>query len=125
MRPLMRSSAPLRKCGPGTSTMHGQTATGRRDDLRSYRTASARTMPARAAAQNGCRKRLRLSRPKARRNNAPATAPTTTVGLDIAKSVFQVHGDDAGGNVVFCRQLKRRYVVSHGRYSVPWLLTGT
>ena len=25
----------------------------------------------------------------------------TTIGLDIAKSVFQVHGVDAEGNVVF------------------------
>jgi transposase len=25
---------------------------------------------------------------------------TTTIGLDIAKSVFQVHGVDAGGQVV-------------------------
>ena len=29
----------------------------------------------------------------------------TTVGLDIAKSVFQVHGVDGEGNVVFRRQL--------------------
>jgi transposase len=36
---------------------------------------------------------------------------TTTVGLDIAKSVFQVHGVDADGNVVVRRQLKRRYVL--------------
>src|SRR6202023_129865 len=36
----------------------------------------------------------------------------TTVGLDIAKSVFQVHGVDAEGNVVFRRQLKRRYVLA-------------
>ena len=35
----------------------------------------------------------------------------TTIGLDIAKSVFQVHGADAGGQVVI-RQLKRRYVLS-------------
>jgi transposase len=34
----------------------------------------------------------------------------TTIGLDIAKSVFQVHGVDAEGNVVFRRRLKRRYV---------------
>ena len=34
----------------------------------------------------------------------------TTIGLDIAKSVFQVHGVDAEGNVVLRRQLKRRYV---------------
>jgi transposase len=34
----------------------------------------------------------------------------TTIGLDIAKSVFQVHGVDAERNVVVRRQLKRRYV---------------
>ena len=37
---------------------------------------------------------------------------TTTIGLDIAKSVFQVHGVDAAGQVVIRRQLKRRYVLS-------------
>jgi hypothetical protein len=36
----------------------------------------------------------------------------TTIGLDIAKSVFQVHGIDAEGKVVIRRQLKRRYVLS-------------
>ena len=36
----------------------------------------------------------------------------TTIGLDIAKSVFQVHGVDADGNVVIRRQLKRRYVLA-------------
>jgi transposase len=36
----------------------------------------------------------------------------TTVGLDIAKSVFQVHGIDARGNVIIRRQLKRRYVLA-------------
>src|SRR4030081_1485415 len=34
----------------------------------------------------------------------------TTIGLDIAKSVFQVHGFDAAGEVVIRRQLKRRSV---------------
>jgi hypothetical protein len=32
----------------------------------------------------------------------------TTIGLDIAKSVFQVHGIDATGIVVIRRQLRRR-----------------
>jgi transposase len=36
----------------------------------------------------------------------------TTIGLDIAKSVFQVHGIDAEGKVVVRRQLKRRYVLA-------------
>src|SRR6266404_6096870 len=36
----------------------------------------------------------------------------TTIGLDIAKSVFQVHGVDAGGQVVIRRQLKRRHVLA-------------
>jgi len=35
----------------------------------------------------------------------------TTIGFDIAKSVFQVHGIDAAGEVVIRRQLKRRYVL--------------
>jgi transposase len=34
-----------------------------------------------------------------------------TIGLDIAKSVFQVHGVDAAGQVVVRRQLKRRQVL--------------
>jgi transposase len=36
----------------------------------------------------------------------------TTIGLDIAKSVFQVHGVDAQGKVIIRRQLKRRYVLA-------------
>jgi transposase len=32
----------------------------------------------------------------------------TTIGLDIAKSIFQVHGTDAEGKVLIRR--KRRYV---------------
>jgi transposase len=36
----------------------------------------------------------------------------TTIGLDIAKSVFQVHGVDAEGQVILRRQLKRRYVLA-------------
>ena len=33
----------------------------------------------------------------------------TTNGFDIAKSVFQVHGVDATGQVAIRRQLKRRH----------------
>ncbi len=36
----------------------------------------------------------------------------TTIGLDIAKSVFQVHGIDAEGKVIIRRKLKRRYVAA-------------
>ena len=32
----------------------------------------------------------------------------STIGLDIAKSVFQVHGVDAAGQVILRRQLRRR-----------------
>jgi transposase len=46
----------------------------------------------------------------------------TTIGLDIAKSVFQVHGVDAQGNVVFRRQLKRRYVLSFFQKLPPCLV---
>jgi len=34
----------------------------------------------------------------------------STIGLDIAKSVFQVHGVDAAGQVIMRRQLRRRHV---------------
>ena len=44
----------------------------------------------------------------------------TTVGLTIAKSVFQVHGVDAAGQGVIRRQLKRRYVLAFfEKLSVP------
>ena len=36
----------------------------------------------------------------------------TTIGLDIAKSVFQVYGVDTAGQVVIRRQLKRRTVLA-------------
>ena len=36
----------------------------------------------------------------------------TTIGLDIAKSVFQVHGVDSAGQVIIRRQLKRRHVLA-------------
>jgi transposase len=44
----------------------------------------------------------------------------TTIGLDIAKSVFQVHGIDADGNVLIRRQLKRRYVLAFFQKLPPW-----
>ena len=49
-------------------------------------------------------------------------AAVTTIGLDIAKSVFQVHGVDAYGNVVVRRQLKRRYVLPFFKKLPPCLV---
>ena len=46
----------------------------------------------------------------------------TTVGLDIAKSVFQVHCVDANGDVVLRRQLKRRYVLTFFQKLPPCLV---
>src|SRR3954452_9737607 len=46
----------------------------------------------------------------------------TTVGLDIAKSVFQVHCVDAAGQVVIRRQLKRRYVLAFFQKLPPCLI---
>ncbi len=46
----------------------------------------------------------------------------TTIGLDIAKSVFQVHGADADGRVVIRRQLKRRYVLAFFEKLAPCLI---
>jgi transposase len=46
----------------------------------------------------------------------------TTIGFDIAKSVFQVHGVDAAGEVVIRRQLKRRYVLAFFQKLSPCLV---
>ena len=46
----------------------------------------------------------------------------TTIGLDIGKSVFQVHGVDATGNVIVRRKLKRRYVLSFFQKLPPCLI---
>jgi hypothetical protein len=37
----------------------------------------------------------------------PSAMQATTIGLDTAKSVFQVHGEDATGRVVLTKRLKR------------------
>jgi transposase len=46
----------------------------------------------------------------------------TTIGLDIAKSVFQVHGVDAAGQVLIRRHLKRRYVLAFFQKLPPCLV---
>jgi len=38
----------------------------------------------------------------------------TTIGLDIAKSVFQVHGIDAASNVIIRRKLKGGHAATAG-----------
>ncbi len=45
-----------------------------------------------------------------------------TIGLDFAKSVFQVHGVDGGSQVVLRRQLKRRYVLAFFEKLPPCLV---
>src|SRR5881227_2766829 len=46
----------------------------------------------------------------------------TTIGFDIAKSVFQVHGVDAAGLVIVRRQLKRRHVLAFFQKLPPCLV---
>ena len=46
----------------------------------------------------------------------------TTIGLDIAKSVFQMHGIDAEGKVLIRRKLKRRYVLAFFERLPPCLV---
>jgi transposase len=46
----------------------------------------------------------------------------TTIGLDIAKSVFQVHCVDANGDVVLRRQLKRQYLLTFFQKLPPCLV---
>ncbi len=46
----------------------------------------------------------------------------TTIGLDLAKSVFQVHGIDGSGKVVIRRQLKRSQVLAFFKKLPPCLV---
>jgi transposase len=46
----------------------------------------------------------------------------TTIGLDLAKTVFQVHGVDAEGKVVIQRQLRRTQMIEFFRKLPPCLI---
>ena len=46
----------------------------------------------------------------------------TTIGLDIAKSVFQVHGINAAGKVLIRRKLKRRNILAFFQKLPPCLV---
>jgi len=46
----------------------------------------------------------------------------TTIGLDLAKNVFQIHGVDASGDAVIRRQLRRRQVIPFFRKLPPCLI---
>src|SRR6266545_3148079 len=52
----------------------------------------------------------------------PTMQAVTTIGLDIAKSVFQVHGIDTEGNILIRRQLKRRSVLAFFQKLPPCLI---
>jgi transposase len=47
----------------------------------------------------------------------------TTIGLDLAKNVFQVHGVDAAGKIVFQRQPRRGRVIEFFK-KLPHCLVG-
>jgi transposase len=65
---------------------------------------------------------LRITSPLKATKLAAKCRGVTTIGLDIAKSVFQVHGVDAAGQVVVRRQLKRRYVLTFFQKLPPCLI---
>jgi transposase len=46
----------------------------------------------------------------------------STIGIDIAKNVFQVHGVDAQGKVVLVRQLRRRQMIEFIGKLTPCLI---
>ena len=45
-----------------------------------------------------------------------------TIGVDLAKNVFQVHGVDSAGKVVISRQLRRKQVIDFFRKIPPCLV---
>ena len=46
----------------------------------------------------------------------------TTIGVDLAKNVFQVHGVDALGEIMIQRQLRRRQMMPFFRKLPPCLV---
>lgn len=46
----------------------------------------------------------------------------STIGLNIAKSLFQVHGIDAAGQVAIRRQLRRRHLLAFFEKLPPCLI---
>lgn len=62
--------------------------------------------------------------PQARRKawRQGTTTSVATYGLDIAKSVFQVHGVDAAGQVVIRQRLARRRVLAFFEKLAPYLV---
>jgi hypothetical protein len=42
----------------------------------------------------------------------------STIGVDLAKNVFQMHGVDNAGKVVITRQLRRKQVIA--RFLLAW-----
>ena len=45
-----------------------------------------------------------------------------TIGVDLAKNIFQVHGIDAEGAVIFCRQLRRTQMLPFFKKQPPCLV---
>jgi transposase len=52
----------------------------------------------------------------------PPKVDVITICLDLAKSVFQVHGVDAAGQMVVRKQLRRRQVLPFFRKLAPCLV---
>jgi transposase len=52
----------------------------------------------------------------------PSDMNATTIGIDLAKSVFQLHGIDADGEVVFRKKLRRSAVLDFLRDLSPCLI---
>lgn len=46
----------------------------------------------------------------------------STVGIDLAKSVFQIHAIDAAGNVIVRRQLRRQQMLKFFEQLAPCLI---
>jgi len=56
------------------------------------------------------------------RQREPPAMTTTIIGLDIAKTVFQLHAEDASGRVLYRKRLKRDGLVKFPRSIPPALI---
>ncbi len=95
MRVRARSMAPLRICGPGTSTMQGQKATSVAACDSWKRLAAAATTPAINAAQSGWIGGLLLTPDSQRRTSAPMAALAAISSRLFASSVPKMTPSEA------------------------------
>src|SRR3984893_17849443 len=110
----MARPMPTRCCWPALNSIGNWSST------RSVK--PSRTTTSRARASRSARDSQDSAGARSHDSDELAMQTVSTIGLDIGKSLFQVHGIDAAGQVVIRRQLNRRYLLAFFEKLPPCLI---